>query len=249
MSVNAVKIAEWRAVSPGVRLTYATLKDLVGTANLWGANLWGADLQGADLRGANLWGANLWGADLQGANLWGADLQGADLRGANLQGADLRGADLRGADLQGANLWGADLQGANLWGANLWGANLQGADLRGANLQGANLWNADLQGANLWGADLWGAFRVDGLPSGQVTMVPTVDGWIFTQGCWSGSITDYRTMIAGEDWPESGPSERARRRPGFLLLADLAESHTVYHADKLDAVIAKWGNKKEGDNA
>ena len=151
---------------------------------------------------------------------------------ANLRGADLRGADLRGADLRGADLWGANLWGANLWGANLWGADL---------------WGADLRGADLWGANLWGGFRVDGLPSGQVTMVPTINGWHMRVGCWKGARDELRALVSKNDgWPEARGEEILKRRPGLLTMLDLADTHAEYHADKLAAVIEKWG--KDGDD-
>ncbi|WP_449281219.1 pentapeptide repeat-containing protein [Leucobacter sp.] len=172
---------------------------------------------------ANLWGADLWGADLWGANLWGANLRDADLRDANL--------------------WGADLRGADLWGANLWGANLRDADLRDANLR-----DADLRDANLWGG-----FRVEGLPSGQVTMVPTINGWFLRVGCWKGSREELRDLIAkDEGWPEASGDEISRRRPGLEAMLALADAHAELHADKLARVIEKWGDtaqKQEGEVA
>ena len=131
---------------------------------------------------------------------------------------------------------GADLRGANLQDADLWGADLRGADLRGANL-----W-----GANLWGADLWGGFRVEGLPSGQVTMVPTIDGWHMRVGCWKGTRDELRALVSKDDgWPEARDEEILKRRPGLLTMLDLADTHAEYHADKLAAVIEKWGESDD----
>ena len=168
--------------------------------------------------------------------------------GANLREADLSGADLRRADLREANLRRADLSGANLREANLYGADLYGADLSGADLRGANLCEANLREANLWGG-----FRFDGLPSGQATMVPTIDGWVLSVGCWKGTMEELRVLVSqDEGWPEARGEEVARRRPGLLAMVALAEAHTVLHADKLAAVIVKWGtpasatNTKEG---
>ncbi|MFL0711626.1 MAG: pentapeptide repeat-containing protein [Microcella pacifica] len=200
-------------------LTATILLDLLGLDHLWGA----------DLRDANLWGANL-----RGANLWGADL-----RDANLWGANLRGANLWGADLRDANLWGANLWDANLWDANLRDANLRGADLRDANLRGANLRGADLRGANLWGG------MPISTPSGSGYLVPTAEGWQVTIGCWRNhSLDDLRALVETDaDWPEATGAERDRRRPILAAVLTLCEAHAVYHADKLAAVVEKWGAK------
>lgn len=171
-------------------------------------------------RGAYLTGANLTRVDLSGANLYGANLSGANLTGANLSRADLTGADLSRADLSRANL-----SRAYLGGADLGGADLYGADLTRANLTRAR----------------GGILRIDGLPSGQVTMVPLSTGWHLTLGCWSGTPADLRTLIAGTDWPEAAGDEQDRRRPGLALVADLADAHAEYHADALAAVTAHWG--------
>ena len=144
-------------------------------------------------------------------------LWGADLRGADLAGADLTGADLTGADLAGAYLTGADLTGADLWGA----------DLRGANLRGANLRGADLSGANLGGAR-WKGLQVTGLPSGQVVLIPTPDGWELRVGCWIGTIDDLRTLVAqDEGWPEAEGEEVALRRPGLQAVLALIDAHVA----------------------
>jgi hypothetical protein len=170
---------------------------------------------GADLRGANLWGANLWGADLRDADLWGANLRDA-------------------------NLWGADLRGADLWDADLRGANLRGADLRDANLRDANLWGADL-----WGADLRGGLRIDGLPSGQVTLVPTPKGWSLSIGCWrANTVAGLRDIIDGKVLPpEARGDEIERRRPGWIALAGFCEAHIAAHPGVIEALAVKWGTE------
>ena len=147
---------------------------------------------------------------------------GADLTRANLRGANLRGADLRGADLRRAGLTRADLRRA---------------DLRGADLRGAYLW-----GANLWGT-YGGILAVPcGLPSGQVILVPTPDGWTLIVGCWTGTVESLRDLIAtDEDWPEARGDEVARRRPILAALCDLADAHMVYHADVVPALTERWG--------
>ena len=144
------------------------------------------------------------------------------LWGANLSGADLRDANLLGANLTYANLTYANLSGADLLGADLWGANLSGADLRDANLRDANL-----RGANLWGAR-WNGLQITGLPSGQIVLIPTSDGWELHVGCWTGTIDDLRTLIAqDEGWPEARGDEIALRRPGLQAALALIDAHVA----------------------
>ena len=134
---------------------------------------------------------------------------------------------------------------ADLRGANLRGANLRGADLRGADLRGANLWGADLRGANLRGADLWGALRIDGIPSGQVTLLPTPDGWDLRVGCWHGTPDELRDLVAGDNWPEARGDEIVRRRPYLTGALALIDAHTADRAETITALAAKWGTPDE----
>ena len=147
-----------------------------------------------------------------------------------LRGANLRGANLRDANLRDANLRDANLRDANLRGADLWDADLRGANLRGANLRDANL---------------WGGLALS-TPSGSGYMIPTRDGWRITIGCWTNkTLDDLRALIADEtEWPEAAGPERERRRPILAAVLALCEAHSVYHADKLDAVVQKWGNER-----
>ena len=167
------------------------------------------------------------------------DLRTARSRGVRPEApdADLRGADLRGADLCWANLRGANLRGANLRGANLRGANLRGADLRGADLCGADLCWADLCWAN------WRGLHIDGLPSGQVTLTPTPEGWDLTIGCWQHkTLADLAALIAGEITPpEARGPEIERRRPSWVAVLALCEAHAGMHPDVIEALAAKWG--------
>ena len=161
-----------------------------------------------------------------------------------LRGAYLDGADLDGANLDGANLYGAYLGGANLYGANLDGANLDGADLSRANLRGANLGGANLGGANLYWANLYGAnlrgagiLHVEGLPSGTATLIPEPDGWALQIGCWRGTITELREMIACDDgWPEAVGAQIAERRPMLAALADMADAWAAANPLRLEHV-------------
>ena len=167
-----------------------------------------------------------------------------DLRTARSRGVRPKAprADLRGADLREVNLWGANLWGADLWGANLREADLRGANLRGADLREVNLWGADLWGANLRGAE-WHGLRIDGLPSGQVTLMPTPDGWDLTIGCWQHhTLADLTALIAGEiKPPEARGEEIARRRPSWTAVLALCEAHAGMHPDVIEALAAKWG--------
>jgi uncharacterized protein YjbI with pentapeptide repeats len=160
------------------------------------------------------------------SNLYGADLRGADLYGANLYGANLGGANLGGADLRGADLYGANLGGADLYGANLYGADLRGADLRGANLSGA------------------GILHVEGLPSGSSTLIPDPDGWVIQIGCWSGTTTELREMIASDDgWPEAVGTQITDRRPMLAALADMADAWAAANPRPLGRVQELHGTK------
>ena len=118
-------------------------------------------------------------------------------------------------------------------------------DLLGtANLEGANLWDANLWGANLRDANLWGAISIS-TPSGSGYLVPTAEGWRITIGCWRNkTLDDLRTLVAGDDWPESTGAERERRRPVMAGLLALCEAHVVYHAALVPALAAKWGEVK-----
>ena len=172
----------------------------------------------------------------------------AELRSARSEGkcpsarwADLRGANLRGANLRGADLYGANLYGADLYGANLRGANLRGADLYGANLRGANLRGANLREADLYGAD-WAGLRIDGMPSGQVTLIPTPHGWALSYGCWLGAVAGLRDIIDGEvSPPEARGEEIERRRPGWIAVTALCDAHIAAHPGVIEALAEKWG--------
>ena len=171
-------------------------------------------------------------------NLREANLSEANLNGANLNGANLRWANLRWANLYGANLCGADLCGANLTGANLTGADLRGADLRRANLHWANLSEAS-----------GGVLAIDGLPSGPVRLIPTLDGWALRVGCWGDGTATYgtsalRDLIAGTDWPEAEGDEQDRRRPGLAAVADLCDAHAAANPDLIANLAKHWGTDK-----
>ena len=135
-----------------------------------------------------------------------------------LGGADLSDADLSDANLRGANLGGADLWGANLWGANLWDANL--------------------------GRARWSGLQITGLPSGQIVLTPTPDGWELRVGCWTGTIDDLRTLIAQDDgWPEAEGDEITRRRPVLQAALALIDTHIALRPNVINELKTKWGTK------
>ena len=167
-------------------------------------------------------GADLTGADLTDADMTGADLHWADLCGANLRNANLRGADLRDADLTGANLGGADLTDADMTGANLTWANLRGANLT-------------------WAASAARILRIQGIPSGETTFMPTPTGWYLTVDCWEGKIEDFKNLIASDEgWPEARGVEVTRRRPSLQAVAALCEAHMRLHPKIIEELAEKW---------
>ena len=119
--------------------------------------------------------------------------------------------------------------------------DLRGADLRRANLSGANLGGADLGWADLSGAI--GAFGLGGTPSGPADLRPLPNGtWQITVGCFKGTTSELRAVIAGDDWPsECDEEERDRRRPILTALAALADAIAAYYPHLLDANVKKWG--------
>lgn len=165
---------------------------------------------------------------------------------------DLRDADLQAADFQGANLQFANLQDANLWGANLRFADLQAANIQGANLQFADLQGADLRGADLRGADLrdallsycfFGGLQISETPSGQVTLIPTCDGWRMQVGCWSGTPAELKDLISqDEGWPVAYGKEVLRRRPYLEAALALCEVHMADNAKVIEVLKARWGD-------
>ena len=166
----------------------------------------------------------------------------------NLLGANLSEANLRWANLNGANLRWANLIWANLYGANLCGADLCGADLSEADLRGANLSEANLNGANLYGAR-GEVLAIDGLPSGPVRLIPTLDGWSLRIGCWGDGTATYgpaalRDLIAGTDWPEAEGDGQDQRRPGLAAVADLCDAHAAANPDLIADLAKRWGTGK-----
>ncbi|CAB0722300.1 pentapeptide repeat-containing protein [Corynebacterium diphtheriae] len=158
----------------------------------------------------------------------------------DLWGADLRGANLRGADLREADLWGADLRGADLRDVDLQSADLQAADLRGADLRGADLRDALLSYC------FFGGLQISKTPSGQVTLIPTCDGWRMQVGCWSGTPAELKDLISqDEGWPVAYGKEVLRRRPYLEAALALCEAHMADHTQVIEDLKAKWGGDGE----
>jgi hypothetical protein len=100
-----------------------------------------------------------------------------------------------------------------------------------------------LRGANLWGAD-WKCLQITGLPSGQIVLTPTPDGWELRVGCWVGAIDRLRAIIAQDHgWPEAEGDEITRRRPGLQAALALIDAHIALHPNVINELEAKWGTK------
>lgn len=190
-----------------------------------------------DLSGLDLSGLDLSEIDFTGSVLVDADLRRTNFRGADMHRTNMRGADMRGADFRDANLSGAALRYTKPTGPDMRHTKLTGANFRGANLADATLPYADLRATNLPGLFL------DGLPSGALVFIPTPEGWHLTIGCWSGTTTELREMIAGDDWPEAEGEEIAVRRPALMAAADMCDAHAAANQhDLADAMAAadRW---------
>lgn len=119
------------------------------------------------------------------------------------------------------------------------------ADLRGANLRGANLREADLRWADLRNTG-WGGLQIVNLPSGEVILTPTPDGWQLQVGCWHGTPDELRELISkDEGWPEAEGEEITRRRPYLEAALTLCEVHMKDHTHVIDELKKQWGEKQE----
>lgn len=191
----------------------------------------------------NLSGLDLSGLDLSEVDFTGTKLNGANLRYSNLRGANLTDAYLFRADLSCAILTDANLLRANLRHVNLTDASLLRANLRCADMRYANLTAVILRGADLRDLKLCGLF-LDGLPSGNLFFIPTPEGWHLTIGCWSGTTTELREMIADDDgWPEAEGEEIAVRRPMLEAMASACEAYAnanPYALEEVKYAAARW---------
>ena len=198
--------------------------------DLSGLDLSRADLTGARMKETNLAGATLYRTDLTGAYTLRSDFSRADFRLANLTDAYMYRADMTDASLSGALLSRTDFHRANMYSANLFGAYLAGADMEGANLAGAYLTGLALEG----------------LPSGPLLFIPTLEGWSLKIGCWYGTLAELREMIAKDTgWPEARGKAVEVRRPMLEAAADLCEIYATEHPDALKTVKAAVDRWKE----
>ena len=232
------------------KMTYKQVEEAVAIARAKGQHPYfcGADLSGLNLSYMDLHDADFRDADLRDAKLHGVNLSGSDMTGAIMSRADLRHADMSDTKLcyvniRGAYLYRANMRDANFRGASLFQADLYRADLRDADLFSANLSRADLSYTILTGANVVGLF-LDGLPSGHLAFVPTPKGWQLTIGCWSGTTTELREMIAkDEDWPGAEGEEITERRPMLEAAADMCDSYAnanPYAVADVKAAADRW---------
>lgn len=85
--------------------------------------------------------------------------------------------------------------------------------------------------------------QLRGIPSGEMILFPTPEGWRLHVGCWEGTTDELRELIAGDDWPEARGVEIERRRPyleAALLLVDL---HIANNPDVVTSLAERWAVK------
>lgn len=193
-------------------------------------------LDGLDLSGLDLTGADMTGARMKKTNFADATLYRADLTGAYMLRTDLRRADSRLANFTDAYMGLADLTDARFAGALFSRTDLSRASMYSANLVGAYLAGADMEGASLAGAFLTG-LALEGLPSGPLLFIPTLEGWSLKIGCWYGTTTELREMIAKDTgWPEAQGEVVEVRRPMLEAAADMCDAYAAAHPNALKAV-------------
>lgn len=115
----------------------------------------------------------------------------------------------------------------------------------------SNILGTDLRDVNLRGADLRscsnGLLTLHGLPSGEVTLIPTCDGWDLRVGYWSESVSDLEKLIAtNEGWPKALGEECDRRRPELQALITLCRAHMDANASIITELTARWATVPEG---
>ena len=80
------------------------------------------------------------------------------------------------------------------------------------------------------------------MPSGQVTLTPTSQGWKLKYGCWVGDVAGLRDIIDGRVLPpEARDEEIERRRPGWIAVAAMCDAHIAARPGIVPALAAKWG--------
>ena len=66
----------------------------------------------------------------------------------------------------------------------------------------------------------------------DATLHRTTEGHDLHVGCWTGTVSDFRTMIDSNEWVEATPEQIELRRPELLAFADMCEAR-----------IATWGQQ------
>lgn len=229
------------------KLTRERVAEIAATAYAKGErpNLRYEHLDGLDLSGLTLSNADMTGANMRETNFAGATLYRVDMTGAYTLRSDFSRADFRLANLTDAYMYKANLTDASFAGALLSRTDFHRANMYCANLIGAYLAGADMEGANLAGAYLTG-LALEGLPSGPLLFIPTLEGWSLKIGCWYGTLAELREMIAKDTgWPEARGKAVEVRRPMLEAAADLCEIYATEHPDALKTVKAAVDRWKE----
>lgn len=147
------------------------------------------------------------------------------------------------ADLTCMDLIGVNLTSARLAGVNLAGADLTNANLAEANLIGANLTDAELSGTSFANAR-WDGLAVQGLPGGDVYLVPTPEGWLVKDGYgdWDMDLDEFRYAVNGYDsWREAFPYPFLAK-DHYKALVTLFDAHVEQNPDTIMNLRKKWSN-------
>jgi hypothetical protein len=75
------------------------------------------------------------------------------------------------------------------------------------------------------------------MPSGNLTFIPTPEGWHLTIGCWEGTTAELRAMIAKDDgWPAAKGEKITARRPMLEAAATMCDAYAAANPDALAEV-------------
>ena len=182
------------------------------------------NLSGVDLSRLDLSDAIFAKSDLTRTNFGGSNLTRADFTEANLVRAYLSSANCCEANFYSADLGAVTASHANFDSAYMYRTDLRHSYLRYSNLSGVDIHEADLRYANLTG------LLASGLPSGNLTFIPTPEGWGLTIGCWEGTTDELREMIAkDEGWPEAEGEQITERRPMLEGMVAACDAYAAAH--------------------
>jgi len=79
------------------------------------------------------------------------------------------------------------------------------------------------------------------MPSGEMVLFPTPEGWWLQVGCWRGTPDQLRSLIEGDDnWPEATGEEVARRRPYLEAALTLVDLHLEANPGVIESLSLKW---------